>query len=395
MGTKTKGLIIIIRDRGLTAYFCSMNSLSKRVKAFLQGFITTISLFIVLSLLGVIRIEPTYVVENLLIFGFWWMAFSFLFANIPYLKKNRNTVYKVLGLLGLLILIFLIDNFLDIQDSPITFPLLILFWIGVAYMVLPNFFKKYRIVILTVYGVVLAYFLVFRASDDYFSAHQERIINSLLIPIPIFAVLWVYEQWRWLKILQTEKGKAELALLKNQINPHFFFNTLNNLYGLVVEKSDKAPEVVLKLSDMMRYIIYDGKEDVVQLTDEIEYLENYIELHRIRYQKEVEILFNKQIERDYSIAPLLFIILLENAFKHGVESMTQDAYVHIKLIATGNQVSFWIVNNFEEDPQKQSLGIGLDNLKKRLEHIYPQQYTLQLEKQATTYSAQLTIMIHD
>ena len=96
---------------------------------------------------------------------------------------------------------------------------------------------------------------------------------------------WLFQQWKWLKTLESKKSKAELSLLKSQINPHFFFNTLNNLYGLTVEKSDDAPNVVLKLSDMMRYTIYMGKEDLVPLKDEVDYLQNYIELHKIRYQK--------------------------------------------------------------------------------------------------------------
>ena len=98
--------------------------------------------------------------------------------------------------------------------------------------------------------------------------------------------------------MKIEKGKAELELLKSQINPHFLFNTLNNLYGLIVEKSDEAPEVVLKLSDMLRYTIYEGKEEFVFLKNEIVYLENYIALHKIRYQKNVDIFFNHKTEKD-------------------------------------------------------------------------------------------------
>ena len=134
-----------------------------------------------------------------------------------------------------------------------------------------------------------------------------------------------------MKTIESKKTKAELSLLKSQINPHFFFNTLNNLYGLILEKSDDAPNVVLKLSDIMRYTIYMGKEDVIPLKDEIEYLKNYIELHKIRYQKRVDIVFNHSQEMNCQIAPLLFIIPLENAFKHGVESLTKDAYINVNI----------------------------------------------------------------
>ena len=211
------------------------------------------------------------------------------------------------------------------------------------------------------------------------------------MPIPVFAALWGYEQWRWLKTLQADKGKAEVALLKSQINPHFFFNTLNNLYGLVVEKSDKAPDVILKLSDMMRYTIYEGKEDIVLLKDEINYLENYIELHKIRYQKKVEILFTHDVEEGLKVAPLLFIILLENAFKHGVEKMREHAFIHLQMQSQGNQLFFTIENNFDELDSNHSPGIGLDNLKQRLAYLYPNQHELIIEKKEAIYKAQLNL----
>ncbi|MDO6744920.1 histidine kinase [Tenacibaculum soleae] len=117
------------------------------------------------------------------------------------------------------------------------------------------------------------------------SSISLKLIGVILFFILVFG--WIFQQWKWFK---NKKTKAELALLKSQINPHFFFNTLNNLYGLTVEKYDDAPDVLIRLSDMMRYTIYMGKEDLVPLKDEIEYLQNYIELHKIRYQKKVDII---------------------------------------------------------------------------------------------------------
>ena len=123
------------------------------------------------------------------------------------------------------------------------------------------------------------------------------------------------KQIKFILTLKNEKAKAELALLKSQINPHFLFNSLNNLYGLTIEKSDDAPTVVLKLSDMLRYTIYEGQENIVPLKEEVNYLQNYIELHKIRHQKSVDIVFDYEIDESIRVAPLLFIILLENAFK--------------------------------------------------------------------------------
>jgi len=368
-----------------------MNTSLLNYKTLLKGGIITIVLTLVLNSIGFIIINPSLVLENILILGFWWLAISFLVYKIPYFKQNRNTVYKVLGLIMLLVIAMAADNYMQIPDNPITLPLAILFWLGLAYLILPQFFKKYKIAILSVYGAVLSYFFIFRMTPNYLEDNQQNVINFMLIPIPAFIALWGYEQWRWLKTLKADKGKAELALLKSQVNPHFFFNTLNNLYGLVVEKSAQAPEVVLKLSDMMRYTIYEGKEDLVSLANEVKYLENYIELHKIRYQKKVDIRFTHEVEKNIQVAPLLFIILLENAFKHGVERLTENAYIYLDLKIRNDQILFSIKNNYELNSSIQKVGIGLDNLNKRLTHIYPNRHELKIEKTASTYKTHLTL----
>lgn len=205
---------------------------------------------------------------------------------------------------------------------------------------------------------------------------------------------WIFAQIKSIRQLRNERGKAELMMLKSQVNPHFFFNTLNNLYGLTVEKSDLAPQVVLKISDMMRYTIYEGKKDKVPLADELEYLKNFIELHKMRYHKKVDIQFTHQIlDEDHQVTPLLFIILLENAFKHGVESLTKDAYIHISLIAGSGKIAFAIENNFDPMEQSEQPGIGLENLKRRLELIYPEKHSLSLLSKENVYQAQLQIDI--
>ena len=209
-----------------------------------------------------------------------------------------------------------------------------------------------------------------------------------------FVITWIFRQIRSLRQLKNESSRAELMLLKSQVNPHFFFNTLNNLYGLTVEKSDKAPEVVLKISDMMRYTIYEGKKDKVSLDDELEYLQNFIELHKMRYHKKVDIHFHHQvIGHDLQVTPLLFIILLENAFKHGVENLTQDAWVNISLIAGADKIVFAVENNFDPNELASEPGIGLDNLKRRLELIYPEKHSLSLMSENNVYKAQLQLDI--
>ncbi|WP_400079748.1 sensor histidine kinase [Winogradskyella sp. R77965] len=223
--------------------------------------------------------------------------------------------------------------------------------------------------------------------ETYFYLFQYLLILTILYIIGS----WIFNRYKEFRQLKNEKSKAELQLLKSQINPHFFFNTLNNLYGLTVEKSDKAPEMILKLSEMMRYTIYEGKEDFVPLKDEITYLKNYIELHKIRYKKKVNISFNLDVKHNYNIASLLFIILLENAFKHGVEGLTEDAYITIKLKTTDNTMLFSVENNFDTTKKNEKAGIGISNLRQRLKLIYPNKHNLSIEKQKVVYNAKLEI----
>ena len=159
-------------------------------------------------------------------------------------------------------------------------------------------------------------------------------------------------------------------LLKNQINPHFFFNTLNNLYSLIKKDADAAQDYVLKLSDLMRFTIYDSGKESVKLKDEVSYLINFIDLQTARYHKDIDVNFEKTIKNsDTSVAPLLFIILLENAFKHGVERATENAFVHIKLIEDDSKVSFTVKNNYDAEESFRKQRYWTQKLKRSLKFI--------------------------
>ncbi|MEP4091239.1 histidine kinase [Reichenbachiella sp.] len=207
-----------------------------------------------------------------------------------------------------------------------------------------------------------------------------------------WAVRWTFRQIRSTLRQKREKTNVELLHLQSQVNPHFFFNTLNNLYGLIEKDSKKAKDMVLKLSDMMRYSIYEGQKDWVILEDELEYIRNYIELHKVRYHKETDIKLNLHIQQEgIRVMPLLFIILLENAFKHGVENLRKEAYVHINLIASETEINFAIENNFDINEQSEEPGIGLQNLERRLELVYPKRHTFSHTATNNIYKAQLTL----
>lgn len=203
---------------------------------------------------------------------------------------------------------------------------------------------------------------------------------------------WFFERWKAFQTLKNKKVKAELSLLKEQINPHFFFNTLNNLYALIKKDADAAQDYVLKLSDLMRFTIYDSGKESVLLKDEISYLINFIDLQTARYHKDIDVNFEKEIENaNTEIAPLLFIILLENAFKHGVEKATDNAFIHLKLIEDNNKIQFTVKNNYEVEGTGKRIGIGLKNLKERLNLLYPNSHQLINNINQNIYSTTLEI----
>ncbi len=217
---------------------------------------------------------------------------------------------------------------------------------------------------------------------------------TLVILVFYMLFSWGFVQWQKSKELLNEKSKAELMLLKSQINPHFFFNTLNNLYSLIKKNPDIAQEYVIRLSDMMRFTIYEGVKENVSLEDELQYLKNFIELQTERYHKTIAIDFKHDIKNPKaSITPLLLIILLENAFKHGVEKLINEAFIKIGLFENNDEVLFKIENNFDSNAKMLKSGIGLKNLEDRLTLLYPDKYKLTILKKENIYFAELKINI--
>jgi two-component system sensor histidine kinase AlgZ len=242
-------------------------------------------------------------------------------------------------------------------------------------------FNKQRLQKLAPYFFIVTTMLIV-VFNDFFGKEEDYHIFILLffISMIVWMIRWLIIQIKIILRLKKDKTQAELMHLKSQVNPHFFFNTLNNLYGLVEKDTAKAQQLILKLSDMMRYSIYEGQNDWVALADEITYLENYMDLHKMRYHKEITIRFDIDAEdRSIKIMPLLFIIMVENAFKHGVEKLRKDAFVYIHLKATLQYVDFEIENNFDTEEQVGNKGIGLNNLKKRLELVYLNKHKLEID----------------
>jgi len=232
-------------------------------------------------------------------------------------------------------------------------------------------------------------------SYDYVNRDLFVVILCFTIILPLmFLMIDRMKQKNKLLAMKEEALRAELALLKNQINPHFFFNTLNNLYGLAIVQSEKTPELILRLSDLMRFTIYEGKKDHVLLRDEIAYLQSYLDVQRIRSKLDkVDVKFEIDVNDDLiGVPPLLFIMLVENAIKHGVDSLTANAFIHIALTCDSKTLCFQVRNNFEATPGRRP-GIGLANLKRRLELLYPQRHQFRTEIENETYEAEVVLTL--
>ncbi|MGQ1783905.1 sensor histidine kinase [Saccharicrinis sp. GN24d3] len=197
--------------------------------------------------------------------------------------------------------------------------------------------------------------------------------------------------------IKKEKLNAELSYLKSQIDPHFFFNTLNNIYSLAQLKSDKAPQTILKLSELMRYNIYEADKELVFLKDEVNYVQNFIDLQRIRLAKSVDIDYyvrgkigNKKIE------PLIFLPFIENAFKHGID-YANHCSIDIEISIEDTEITLLVINSTssrKEKISKQS-GVGLSNIKKRLELLYKHRYTLNISENEKKFMVKLTLYLND
>ncbi|MDJ1500275.1 sensor histidine kinase [Xanthocytophaga agilis] len=214
----------------------------------------------------------------------------------------------------------------------------------------------------------------------------------IAISLPIVLTLQWFRQNNQIIALEKSKAQTELDLLKQQVNPHFFFNTLNNLYSLSLAKSDQTPELILQLSDLMRYVIYKGKEQKVAIEEDITYIEDYIRLQQIRLHKEFDFRFEKQIQDNkLQIPPLLLITLVENAFKHGIEPAEGKTNLHLHLYSDAQSLLFTSINTFEPGVIQQK-GIGLENLKQKLILLFPEKHELLLQSDGTTYTAKLKLL---
>lgn len=213
------------------------------------------------------------------------------------------------------------------------------------------------------------------------------------ISITLFLANTVKKQAIREKNLKEEKLGTELKLLKAQINPHFIFNALNNIYALTYTQSEKAPESVLKLSKMLRYVFYDCSKDKVKLKDEILYIENFISFQQMKSEQKQNIEFDySEAQTEKNIYPMLFIPFIENAFKYSKIEELEDAYIKIKLATENKKLYFRIENTVPETGKSNpGKGMGINNVKQRLEVLYPGKHSLNIEEKDFIFTVTLEI----
>lgn len=214
----------------------------------------------------------------------------------------------------------------------------------------------------------------------------------------IKAVKTRFEERHKIELLQKEKVTNELQFLKGQIQPHFLFNTLNNLYALTLSKSDLAPQVVLKLSELLDFILYQSGQSTIPISKEIELIQGFIELETLRYGDKISVKFNYETENNNTpISPLLLLPLVENAFKHGVSGSTKNSKININLKVNPHELKFEIFNTKPKSNVSKNLkgsGIGTANMKRQLELNYPSKHTFEIEETSENYLVKLFITLN-
>jgi len=292
-----------------------------------------------------------------------------------------------------------------------------------SYYQLPKliFKKKYLSFILSSILSVFVFSVIARLSIIYIAEpfiredfEQETLVQILTDPYYLFTVyapaVYLFplvmlvikttkdhlKEKHQLDILKKEKATTELNFLKAQIHPHFLFNTLNNLYTLTLNKSEVAPEVVVKLSEILDYMLYECGDPTVNISKIEKLIQHYIDLEQLRYGEELDLVFDRQIDDlETEVAPLILLPLVENAFKHGASKDLINPKVHISLKVIGQKLNFNIFNSkptlIQEDEQNTKNGIGSTNIKRRLDLIYPNKYELNIDEQENSYNLGLEI----
>jgi sensor histidine kinase YesM len=248
------------------------------------------------------------------------------------------------------------------------------------------YFLIVHILLFAIYSLILKFSLS-PVAQDYFTHNASTIVReslwilvSMSLAISVFFIKQALDEKEELLNVQRDNTLFKLRYLRAQLNPHFLFNTLNSIYALSLKKSDQAPEVVIKLADIMRYLIEDCNEPKIPLSKEIEFIENYLEIEKIRHKADIR--FDVEGETEgVMIEPFLFISFIENGFKHALDNSYDNSFIYITLKSEPGQITLTVINNTNIDIETQSKkiqGTGIKNSKNLLELLYPGDYALNI-----------------
>lgn len=311
------------------------------------------------------------------------------------------------------------DYWYSLKSNLVEFPLNIIISYFTIYYLIPNFIlKKKYVEFFILFTLSLFLFYSVRTGLHYVLVSEniwpeaegvhkaftfDHIVEVNIGVIYVIALVsaikltyeWIRERGRNDE-LQKVQLQTELNFLKTQIQPHFFFNTLNNLYSLVINKSPNAPDVVMKLSEIMQYVLYEVKEPKISLLKEINYLYSYLELEKLRYGDKIksDIKIDGNID-DLEIPPLLFLPFIENCFKHGVKN-NDNVKVDISFEIKDNFLFFTVSNNFQNNQLKPiKHGIGIENVKRRLQLLYGNKFSLETSAEKNKFKVLLKLPIDE
>jgi two-component system, LytTR family, sensor kinase len=274
-----------------------------------------------------------------------------------------------------------------------------------AYFLYPRLLtrKKWWLYIICIVSIVLLSYRVkiyFLKIDENFilTPYNERMIFFSLFPLLIGSIIFrlINDRIRFERLEKEAKAQrldAELRFLRSQISPHFLFNMMTNMVSLARQKSDLLEPSLIKLSHLLRYMLYDSTEEKISVNSEIYNIKNYVALQHLRFGEDVRV--DLKIENDCAVClvePMLLVPFIENAFKHGV-GLLKEPFIEIKLSVKEHQMEFEVVNNFNaaNHSKDKNSGIGLANVKSRLKLLYPEKYILQIDDSKNVFSVQLKI----
>ena len=296
--------------------------------------------------------------DKLASFGNYFLAATFInYVLLPKLYYKKREALFFLSIIPLIVLVILIDEFVLEQI----------------------FYPDTR--------------------GTYFPGIPFTLLETLpiIIILVAFKLAWDFKsKQREIERLNNLAKESELQYLKYQINPHFLFNNLNNLYSFAINNSPKTPSFILELSSVLRYMLYDCKEDYVPLKKEIDHLKNYIALNKIQIENRGKIVFTENIYSiNYALSPLILVVFIENAFKHSTKSLTKDIDINIEFTTNSNGLlKLSCTNNYLPNFNSEGpSGIGLENVKKRLNLMYPNRFELNISDINNIYFVELTIQL--